>query len=98
MEIDINNEINIFLKNNFIDKSTKFTVDRFENNFAVCENRTTGEFLDIPINFISKDIKEGSIIKLENDLYILDNEMYQSELDEVKRLANSVFKRKNKSK
>lgn len=84
-----------FLKNNNLNPSTKFIVDRFEENFAVCENRETGNFLDIPKKFISDDVKPGNVIKLENDLYVPDNEAYQTDLEEIKKLANSVFKRKN---
>jgi hypothetical protein len=96
MELNLSNNIYAFLEKNCIDKLTKFTVDKFENNFAICENRDNGKILDIPMNFISKDVKEGNIIKLENDLYVIDNETYKSELEEVKKLAHSVFKRKNK--
>lgn len=96
MELNLSNSIYAFLEKNCIDKLTKFTVDKFENNFAICENRDNGKILDIPMNFISKDVKEGNIIKLENDLYVIDNETYKSELEEVKKLAHSVFKRKNK--
>lgn len=83
-----------FLKNNNLNSSTKFIVDRFEENFAVCENKETGDFLDIPKEFISKEVKSGNVIKLENDLYVPDNEAYQADLEEIKKLANSVFKRK----
>ena len=49
---------------NFIDeleksvkKETLFTLDRFEGEFAVLENRTNGEMLNIEASLISKDAK-----------------------------------------
>lgn len=99
MEIDFslnNNDIDNFLKSHFIDKDTKFIVDRFEENFAICENKNSGEILDIPTIFISEDVKEGNIIKLENNIYVVDKETYSSEIEEIKNLASLVFKRKNK--
>ena len=35
-------------KNNF-KLILKISIDRFENKFAVCENKETGEILNIPI-------------------------------------------------
>lgn len=47
---------------NFIDELEKsikkeplFTLDRFEENYAILENRTNGEMLHVDSNFISKD-------------------------------------------
>lgn len=90
-----NNDIYEFLRNNNLSTSTKFIVDRFEENFAICENKDNGSFLDIPRAFISDNVKAGNIIKFDNGLYVPDNEAYLSEVEEIKKLANSVFKRKN---
>lgn len=102
MQLDFCNENNLekndiyeFLKINNISIYTKFIVDRFEENFAICENKENGNYLDIPKSFISKDVKQGNIIKFENGLYIPDKETYAKEVEEIKNLANSVFKRKN---
>lgn len=81
--------------NNYIEKTkTKFSVDRLEGTFAVCENHETGEFIDIPLAELPKNIKEGSILKLENGNYILDIESTQKEQEEIKNLVDNLFKRK----
>ncbi len=49
-----------------------FTIDRFECNIAVCENNKTGEIINIEIEKLPKNIKEGSIVKLKKDRFILD--------------------------
>ena len=101
LEINDNNEKNNSESfsselNNYIEKTkTTFSVDRFEGNFAVCENRETGEFIDIPISELPENIKQGSIIKLENGNYILDIESTKKEQEEIKNLVDNLFKKKN---
>lgn len=81
--------------NNYIEKTkTTFSVDRFEGNFAVCENRETGEFVDIPLSELPENIKEGSMLKFENGKYILDIESTRKEQEEIKNLVDNLFKRK----
>lgn len=57
----------------------KLTVDRFEGEFAICEDRETNKIYNIPINELSKDIKEGMIIKFEKGKYVKD-EIEQQEI------------------
>lgn len=59
------------LKN--IPSDTLFTLDRYEGDFAVCENRSTGEMIDIPRLKITPYAKDGDIIKLENNIYQIQN-------------------------
>lgn len=76
------------------DTNSTFSVDRFEENFAVCENLETGIFINIPISDLPKGIKEGSIIKFENGKYILDKKLEDIKKQEVKNLVNNLFKKK----
>lgn len=71
-----------------------FSIDRFEDNFAVCENRQTGELINIPISELPENAKEGSILALENGKYILDIESTKKEQKEIKNLVDNLFKRK----
>ena len=80
-------------KNNF-KLILKISIDRFENKFAVCENKETGEILNIPICELPENVKEGSIIIFKNGKYILDIESTQSERKEIKELVNNLFKKK----
>lgn len=81
--------------NNYIQKTeTTFSVDRFEGDFAVCENRKTGEMINIPRESLPENVKEGSILKYENGKYILDIESTKKEQEEVKNLVDNLFKRK----
>ena len=76
------------------DTNYTFSIDKFEENFAVCENLETGNFLNIPISDLPKDIKEGSIIKYENGKYILDKKLEDIKKQEVKSLVDNLFKKK----
>lgn len=83
--MDINNN-----QNNLI----KFSVDRFENEVAVCENKETGEILNIPISALPRNVQKGSIIIFHNGKYVLDIESTKNEHNEIKTLVNDLFKRK----
>lgn len=70
-----------------------FSIDRFEGNYAVCENLTTNEFCNIPKSKLPKNCKEGSIIKLDNNKYVLDEKATSSKQSQVKNMVNNLFKR-----
>lgn len=71
-----NNFIDNFINElkNFLDKDSNslYTLDRFEGNFAILENRTTKKMTDIPISNIPSNAKEGDILKLSNGSYVID--------------------------
>ena len=72
-----------------------YSIDRFQDNFAVCENQTTGEFINIPKDLIDSSAKTGDIIKKQNNKYIIDIEKTTIAKAEIRNLATSLFKRKN---
>ena len=105
MDLEINNNHNkknssdIFsqeLKNHIEKTKINFSIDRFEENFAVCENMQTGEIINIPKELLPNNCKEGSILKFENGNYILDIEKTNLEQEKIKKIVNGLFKKKNK--
>lgn len=80
-------ELSLSQKNHFI------SIDRFEGEFAICENKETGEFFNIPKCELPVNVKEGSILKFENGKYILDNEKTNQEQEEIKNMVNNLFKK-----
>ena len=48
----------------------ELTVDRFEGEVAVCEDRQTKKTYNIEKSKLPEDIKEGSMIKFENGKYV----------------------------
>lgn len=51
-----------------------YTIDRFEGDMAVIENRKTREIKNIEKEKIPEECKEGDIIKSINGKYFLDEE------------------------
>ena len=54
------NELKTYLEQSF---NSMYTLDRFEGNFAVLEDRNSKRMLDIPISNIPSNAKEGDILK-----------------------------------
>lgn len=68
-----------------------YTIDRFEGEFAVCENRETGEMINIKKENLPEKIKEGSILKLKNGKYFLDEEKEQEISDRIKQKMDNLW-------
>lgn len=73
-------------------EDTLFTLDRYEGNYAVCENRTTGEMYDIPAFKVDLSVKEGEIMKLDNGIYKLDYEENKKQTEISQELTKRVTK------
>ena len=65
-EIDVT-EFQRELTNKLEEMESSFTIDRFEGDVAVLENRDTGEMLNVNKKDIPQDAKEGTILKLNKD-------------------------------
>lgn len=77
-----------------LNKGLTYSIDRFEGEFAVCENRQTGEMVNIKKSLLPEGVKAGSIIKFENGNYVLDFEKTQEKQTEIKNMVNNLFNKK----
>ena len=84
------NEIEEML--NKMDNVKEYTVDRIEGDYAVCENRETQEMVNIKIDNLPKNIKEGSIIKFENNEYRIDEEKEKETSERIKQKMDNLWK------
>lgn len=68
----------------------KFTVDRIEENKTVleCEN---GKFVSIETKSLPKNVKEGDILRFEENSYFLDKSETEKRKKQIKDLMNSLF-------
>lgn len=93
-----NNFIDNFINElkNFLDKnsSSLYTLDRFEGDFAILENRSTKKMTDIPISNIPSNAKEGDILKLSNGSYIIDYEETNIVFDRIRDKMDNLKKSK----
>ena len=55
-----------------------FSIDRFEGDFAVCENTHTGKMQNISLSHIPSGVKEGDILQCRNGQYVLSKEATES--------------------
>ena len=67
-----------------------FTLDRYEENYAVCENRTTGEMYDIPKFLVNSNAKNGDILRLENGKFEIDFEETEKQKEIVRDLIDRI--------
>ena len=103
MKLDIlqnlKEEMSKFDVNSFIKELTErlkvmereLVVDRFEGNFAVCEDRKTKEMYNIDKSELPDDIKEGSILKFENGKYVIDKIEEQETADRIKDKMDNLW-------
>lgn len=81
-----NDEVELAKK---LDAIEEFTVDRFESDFVVLEDRNTGKMLDVKKEDLPKDIKEGDILDKINGKYTVNQE---KTLEAKERIKNKMKK------
>ena len=90
-DIDVN-QFKRELTNKFEEMENRYTVDRFEGDIAVIENRDTGEMININKNDLPNDIHEGSILKINNGKYEIDLEEEKNIEQRIKDKMNKLWK------
>jgi len=88
-EISDNIELELFNKLN-IEKY--FTVDRFEGQLAVLEDRNNNKTINIDKKELPKDIKEGSILKYSKGEFTLDKEKTKEIEQRIKGKMDRLWK------
>ena len=75
-----------------VPESTLFTLDRYESDYAVCENRSTGEMFDIPRLMVDPYARDGDILKLENGKYRIDYNENEKQREFSQELTRRITK------
>lgn len=103
MNLNINNNLNEenskFSVMDFIKQLTErlkmmereLVVDRFEGEFAVCEDRKTKEIYNIEKDKLPENVKEGSILKYENGKYVINQVKEQEVEDRIKQKMDNLW-------
>lgn len=97
---DIINEISNIDISNFIKEieerlekmEQELVIDRFEGNIAICEDNKTGKKVEIDKQNLSKQCREGNIIKEQNGKYVIDQERQKENEDRIKDKMNKIWK------
>ena len=75
-----------------VPESTLFTLDRYESDYAVCENRSTGEMFDIPRLMVDPYARAGDILKLENGKDRIDYNENEQQREFSQELTRRITK------
>lgn len=74
-----------------LDAIEEFTIDRFEGEIAVLEDRKTGNMINVNKNKIPDIATEGEILKRINGKYIVDKEKTQEVSDRIKNKMDDLW-------
>lgn len=69
----------------------KMVVDRIEGKIAVCENVEKREMIEVAIELLPKQCKEGSVILYENGEYLLDIEGEEERQQRIKEKMKKLW-------
>ena len=72
-------------------EETIYTIDRFEEDLAVCEDRETKEMINIKRTDLPKDSHEGSTLKLKNGKFELDLEEEEKVEKRIKEKMDNLW-------
>lgn len=72
-------------------KNEILVIDRFEGEFAVCENRNTGKIKHIKCEQLPQNAKEGNVLIYKNNKYELDIEKEQEISKTIEEKMNDIW-------
>lgn len=68
----------------------KFIIDRFEENFAVCEDEN-GIMKNIEKSLLPKDVREGDVILKDNNIFYIDYEETKKLREEINQMTKNLW-------
>lgn len=77
---------------NKLDAVEEYTIDRFEEDMAVLEDRKTGKIKNIEKERIPENTKEGDIIKCINGKFFKDEEETRKVENEIEEKYRDLWK------
>ena len=74
-----------------LDAIKEYSVDRFEGEYAVLENRKTNEIKNVKKDMLPENIKEGSILQYINGKYTYNEELTKEETNKIRDKMNKLW-------
>ncbi|HHV30293.1 DUF3006 domain-containing protein [Acetivibrio mesophilus] len=68
----------------------RLIVDRFEGDFAVCENDNK-EMINISKSKLPPDVKEGDVLLKIDDKYIIDTEETEARKQKISNMLDDLW-------
>lgn len=72
----------------------KYAVDKIESNIVTLESLDTKEKKEVLLDILSSNIKEGTILTYENEIYTKDEVLEQQRRTSIQDKFNKLRKRK----
>ena len=67
-----------------------YTVDRIEENIVILESRNNNKMIEVELIKLPENIKEGDIITLSNNEYILEEKKTNSKKNNIRNRFNKL--------
>lgn len=74
-----------------LDVIEEYSLDRFEGEYAVLENRKTNEIKNVKKDMLPENIKEGSILQYVNGKYTYNEELTKEETNRIQDKMNKLW-------
>lgn len=74
-----------------LDAIEEYSVDRFEGDNAILENRKTNEIKNVKKDMLLQNIKEGSILQYVNGKYLYNEKRTQEEISKIKDRMDKLW-------
>ena len=68
-----------------------FTIDRIEDDIAVCENRETNEMINIKVKDLPEGAKEGAILTYKEGRFFLNKDKEQEVSQRIKEKMDNLW-------
>lgn len=69
----------------------EFTIDRFEGNIAVCENRQTKEMINVKAEELTEGAREGNILIRKEGKFVLNQGKEQEISERIKEKMDNLW-------
>lgn len=74
-----------------LDAIEEFTIDRFEDNIVVLEDRKNNNMINVKKEELPDNIKEGDILKKINGKYFVDKNLVKETEDRIKKKMDDLW-------
>lgn len=73
------------------DNVITYVIDRFEENYAVCENRETRGMVNIEVSKLPNDVKEGDVLTYKDNTFSVNAELQKEIEERIQEKVRNIF-------
>lgn len=68
-----------------------FTIEKIEDNIVILEDRNKNTFFNIDKSMLPNNIKEGDILDLKDNMYIINKDLTKKIKEDIRNKFNSLM-------